>query len=505
MAKFNICQAIEEAKARASTWKKPNLNLSQKRAAQLIDSILRGSAQVPLGGVQGPPGTGKTSVVEFVAGGSLANIISGGDAWDLVLYVAPTNYLAYQAFVRVTAALLASGYSLKSLLGSMRVYGSKIFAGPCPDKRLEGPARQLVHADIRDDNVRLVFATEFQRVSSKIRAKETPRFHLIVDEASKSPYFRPFITIAKAVISGGAYPATMAVLGDPEQAIAVPEAYRAPGGVPLLIEKVRDSLDQAGYNRNFVLLDTTYRLPRPSEEPISHGFYDGKLRANAPAMAKLKPIAEAFVDYYQQARSILEGLPGSTQLLILNEKLHEAATTDRPIVILDTGKPFQGGSVRTYDKQRTKLAAQAAAVLQVYSMLADNSFSTTVTAPYTDIPVNAAYIFDREYRGAVPGLRPPRAATVHSIIGGEDDVIVAVLGKEYRGRGDDIETIYYMEPGVLNVQYSRHQRLLIVIGHPQKFLSSHAPKRKAAKLRKANERLLDLAKSGYALHYEVGP
>jgi hypothetical protein len=44
------------------------------------------------------------------------------------------------------------------------------------------------------------------------------------------------------------------------------------------------------------------------------------------------------------------------------------------------------------------------------------------------------------------------------MLGGEDDIIISLLGKEWSaGANDDEgETIYFREPENLNVQFSRH-------------------------------------------------
>ena len=57
-----------------------------------------------------------------------------------------------------------------------------------------------------------------------------------------------------------------------------------------------------------------------------------------------------------------------------------------------------------------------------------------------------------------------RVSTARSALGSEADIVVAVLGKEYRGR-EQAETIYFQAPDLVNVQFSRHKRLLAVTGN----------------------------------------
>jgi len=62
------------------------------------------------------------------------------------------------------------------------------------------------------------------------------------------------------------------------------------------------------------------------------------------------------------------------------------------------------------------------------------------------------------------------------MLGGEDDIIISLLGKEWSARAnyDEGETIYFREPENLNVQLSRHRLMLIVIGNLQKLRNSAA-------------------------------
>jgi len=69
------------------------------------------------------------------------------------------------------------------------------------------------------------------------------------------------------------------------------------------------------------------------------------------------------------------------------------------------------------------------------------------------------------------------------MLGGEDDIVISMLGKEWiSGTNDDEEvTIYFREPENLNVQLSRHKLMLIVIGNLQTLRNSAAEVAQPAK------------------------
>jgi hypothetical protein len=65
-----------------------------------------------------------------------------------------------------------------------------------------------------------------------------------------------------------------------------------------------------------------------------------------------------------------------------------------------------------------------------------------------------------------------RVSTIHSALGSEADIIVAVLGKEYKGKEEDKMTIYFQTPELINVQFSRHRRMLVIIGNIEKLANA---------------------------------
>ncbi len=480
MVRISLCDAIRRAMELSNRrWGPLRLNESQEKALRLLEEAVKGSIDVPLGAVQGPPGTGKTSVVEAFADRVLPRFLDDIESREIIIYVAPTNHLAVEAFVRIASTLLSKGlFTVRDLIDMIRVYGYKISLGDCKSlERLHGVTADMVRQVLQDyiepGAVKLVFTTEFQRVSGKFR--ESPeKVHLIVDEASKSPYFRAFLPVADYIMRYSGYPASLIALGDPEQAIAVPEELRK--DVPLLMKKVIRLLKEGGLSgSNYVFLNITYRLPKPSEEPISRGFYDGMLKARFTSIERLRDMSEVFVD---ERERVLEELGKLRALDNETERIHDAlynaVTSDAPIVVIDTGR-FSPLSMRatlsTYDAKRAKASAKALLILGLYRRVAGGEFDVMALTPYSDMAYNIEYLMASRYGHLVRTLPPSR--TVHSVIGGEADAIVAVLGKEYALSRvyspfmdeREYQTIYFNEPQVLNVQLSRHRKLLVIVGH----------------------------------------
>jgi hypothetical protein len=69
-------------------------------------------------------------------------------------------------------------------------------------------------------------------------------------------------------------------------------------------------------------------------------------------------------------------------------------------------------------------------------------------------------------------------ATAHSFLGAEDENVVLILGKEYLPKKYPPyeryiyygSTIYFIEPEIFNVQFSRHKVLLIIIGNVERLV-----------------------------------
>jgi len=449
-----------------------------ERAIDLMEESVFG--EVNLAAIQGPPGTGKTSVVEGFAERRLDElVISKG----LLIYIAPTNHLVFEAFRRMASILLRKNYSLRDIIDCVRVYGSKIY----PARKggsVEINSEVLSYEDLRNltswldlDRVKLVFATEFQRIFAKLRERidEPVQMHVVADEASKTPFFRVFLPIAEKVVRDPrSYPISLTVLGDPQQAITVPEAMKA-YRVPLLMKHVEKVLEEHGMRDEcFLMLDTTFRLPGPSEVPISHGYYGGALHALYRAGERLGMIEEAFIDNRSVIERNLNRAGIDTQrneVKALLNGLEEVLSAQSPLFTVRT-KPFPSGD--TYERERVWYATIVSTALQEASRLSEVSINTIVTAPYSDLVTSFSLRYKR--LGSPLSNNPPLAVTVQSLVGGEGDVIVAMMGKEWGARRvsyyspyyvpyeEDQETLYFREPEVFNVQSSRHRALYILIG-----------------------------------------
>ena len=135
--------------------------------------------------IQGPPGTGKSTAIDF----AIINLFRDSDF--TILYVAPTNKLVYERASKLIS-YLKNYEDLKSIPKIMRIYGSAFVY----DGEAEG------FRDPLNDDVRIILSTEYQR--TYIESGEMKEIVVIVDEASKSPIARPFITLARSVIMGNA-------------------------------------------------------------------------------------------------------------------------------------------------------------------------------------------------------------------------------------------------------------------------------------------------------------
>ena len=447
---------------------------SQEKATKLMKKVIHGN--VSLGAVQGPPGTGKTSVVEAFAREELSDFITQTED-ELIVYMAPTNNLVYEAFRRISAQLLRAGYDINDILKTIRVYGSKIKI----KDEIQMGKRTYTKDEISrlmgqiDNDVRIVFTTEFQRFSNRLEVKPE-RIHIVADEASKSPYFRVFLPLAEKIARNPEdyYPYSLLVLGDPQQAITVPEEFKDMN-VPLLMKLTERILKAHDLKKEcWVMLDTTFRMPRPSENPISHGFYGGKLHAYYTSRERMTMIRDAILDNINRIIRMLDKIGihvSSGQMKSIINGIEEAASSNTPIIVVET-KPFRSGD--TFDRERAQTAFIVTSIFQLASHFSGYNFTVTTTAPYCDIVDSVMFRFLRKFGKSI---RRPRAATVQSIIGGESDVVIATLGKEWAPSevhyypSEDIATIYKREPELLNVQLSRHRSTMVIIGNTDKLTS----------------------------------
>ena len=477
MTLFHVDQGLKQAYEKSLI--KPHWELigNQPKAIEIVKRTLLG--EIAISAVQGPPGTGKTSVLENFAEECLDEIVTSKER-NLYVYIAPTNYLTYSAFIRITSILLRKGFTFRDVISTIRIYGSRISTDQSlpslnfiEKQQLTIEELKQLNGDIPTDSVRLVFTTEFQRITGRFTGSPPKAIRLVVDEASKTPYFRTLLPLADKLAreSKTYYPESMAVLGDPEQAIVVPEEYRE-RNIPLLMKYVERILKRRNlFDERWILLDRTYRLPSPSERPISHGYYNGRLIAYYNSEQRLKPIEEIIIDNSRKAKRILQDLGinvGNSKVQTLLNAIDETYVSRIPILMIETGR-FRGGD--TYEQVRSELAFISSAYLQILSKLSSNyQFSMVVTAPYSDLVNNVSYRFNM--KGLTTRVGKPQCVTVQSMIGGEADIVVTMLGKEWSVRDAgytayrwfEPETIYPREPELLNVQLSRHKIGMIIIG-----------------------------------------
>jgi len=498
MSFFNLDDGLIQAINIASKEQKWELLRSQGKAIKLMSQTISGD--INLAAIQGPPGTGKTSVVEAFARNELPGFISKKEK-EIVIYIAPTNHLVFQAFIRIAAELIRAGFDLRTILNLIRVYGSKIR----PYKKRNRIEFNNISIDSEnlnqimaklDENVKLILATEFQRISYKLGQIVPDAIHIVADEASKSPFFRIFLSLAEKIAKNPEefYPNSLLVLGDPQQAIGVNPDFKFMN-VPLLIRHVEGILGTHHMkDKNWVMLDTTFRLPHPSENPISQGYYDNKLSSQYTAKERMTLIKDNVLDNFNKILSKLtnQGLDiKSNEVVAIRNAVEESLSSDTPTIIFRT-ESFSPGD--TFDRERVRIASVTSAIFQIGANLSENRYSVTTTAPYSDI-VDSVSLRNLKLLGEKNML--PNAVTVQSLIGGESDVIIAPLGKEwdvgssYSSSLASMGTIYGREPEIFNVQLSRHRNMLILIGN-----IDNMNKFKDERIQKTVDTILEMEKDG---------
>ena len=452
-----------------------NLNPSQGRAVDIIDKAYD---QKGVGLVQGPPGTGKTSVIVS----SLERLISRLDRNEVLVYVAPTNELVKDVTLKVVPILKKKGYeNEKDIIKAVRIFGSDF------DYR----GAQEVRAPI-DKDVKVILTTDYQKFYVNYKEAESKgfSFSFLVDEASKSPIYRFLTPIAMELIRAEKTDLnisidSLSVVGDPMQAIAKKDIYKTHREYLLMVNLLRNMLadvdpslaerlsdssinlydiiqqNDSTLSRlgNFVMLDITYRLPSPSHTIISRGFYNDRLSAN-------EGVEKRLVYRDDLVRSIGHDFISSREVA---KVINDAVINDIGIVYIDVKKSaymdFQGENI---DRRRAYRAIEAAIAASIAT-----GRSTTIIPVYRDMVNYIKFVMMAEdkyakYIKALNGLNiEVNVKTAHSLLGAEDENVVLVLGKEYLPFNSDIysSTMYFVEPEIFNVQFSRHKALLVIVGN----------------------------------------
>jgi len=465
---LGLQELLDEAESMVPLVSAIHLDNAQRETANNVLNVVE-SGGVAVG--IGPPGTGKTAVINIAE----FEVFEGIDRDEVVIYVAPTNRLVRESAVRTLALLLSKGYSKSELSGLIRVYGSQF------------------KPEHLNEEVRIVFTTPYQPGALKSLSRIKHTVHLMVDEASTTPLHGPFIEIAMAMAEvirrkQLEWIYSFSVIGDPMQAIAgeytlrdkfkllivgrlllgsMPEDERKPvlQNPPKLFELAERYKSHLGFKYSF--LKYTYRIPRPTESIVSKSFYNGMLEGVESYDQRLKDIK---LEALGLKLNVLQGC------LILKEsnirnKLDNALDSQIPVVYIEDKGPAylpkegrRPKELEELDVKRARVASEVATYLAASTL---DHVRIDVLTPYVEMKTQIQSHLDLLI-GSMSELkslkRRIRVSTVHSALGSEADIVVAVLGKEYRGK-EQAETIYFQAPELVNVQFSRHKRLLVIIGN----------------------------------------
>lgn len=480
---FYLKQIIEEEVRRSkSVLAKPDLD-SWKKAGHMIDNNLR---KQRIGVVQGPPGTGKTTVIADTFS-SHFNHLGGG---NILLYIAPTNELVHDMFRKIVRHYVSIykpkditniGDLYRDISTQVRLYGSKFYF----DREIYGLQ------NLPNQDTKIVIMTSYQRLY-------TPSgdfiYNLMIDEASRSPLHLPFISLADQLLNETKLDGSISVVGDPRQAITIGSYFSESGRRLLMMsyllrgllgvaanakytdEEILEEAKQSSIRGNaYEFLDTTMRLPGPSEEAISLGYYDGDLKAYTTASSKL-------YNYFDQGMGRKIQAQEKEPLKKIASGIEDAVTTGRPLLYVRVpGKSVYADYSRKYgmlyDAKRAEIGLMTAITLS-----ATTGQPTTVVTTYVDQQLQMQLQLKRRYSDMMKRYGLPldsiKFSTAQSMLGAENHNIVAILGKEYPARASNVydpSTLYFNEPELLNVQLSRHMNFMAIIGNLG-YLASQAAK-----------------------------
>jgi len=432
-----------------------------KKAFGIAKKIYLDEGERPYGASRGPPGVGKTTVAEAVMTDSkIEEALREGNT--VFLYEAPTNELVTSVFERLLSLKVDDCDTAKEFLRSVRLYGSLLpppFISENNDELLKtcqkeinpDMLREVVGGRITED-VKIAISTEFQRVSARLRTKKL--FSLFVDEASTSPLYLPYTPLSDLALkdlmeeSRGVL-RHLFVVGDEMQAIGLEEEYRHDENL-LILPKVRELLEKDELLESlFKHIGTTLRLPEPTEKPLHKGFYEelGGLRAYYKFYDRVNTLQlNQWQERWEKCNNI--DIPFN----VLNT-VELALSSSQPLIIINTKESYQPSE--RVEPYRVKIAIGLAALFRcLYPQL-----EIAVVGPYQDLVLVAKLNYGSKYGrfGYV------HFATINTMLGKEADIVIAMLGKERYG-GGDMQTIYFQDPNLLNVQLSRHRAMLIIVG-----------------------------------------
>ena len=470
---FNLKQIIEDEVHRSSSMlPRPNLD-SWRRVGHMIDNNVR---KQRIGVVQGPPGTGKTTVIANTFSGYF-NQLGGG---NILLYIAPTNELVHDMFRKVVRHYISTlkpkglqnlGDLYRDISTEVRLYGSKFY--------YDREVSELQNMPNQD--TKIVIMTSYQRLY-------TPSgdfvYNLMIDEASRSPLHLPFVSVADQLLNTTNLEGSINVVGDPQQAITIGNYFSESGRRLLMmsyllrgllgvdantkesdIELLEDARRSSLRGNAYEFLDTTMRMPGPSEEAISLGYYNGDLKAYTRASNSLNSYFDANIGRNIQNQE-------EETLSKISAGLEDAITTGRPILYLRVpGKSVYSDYSKKYgmlyDGKRADIGLKAAIALS-----ATTGEPTTIVTTYVDQQLQMGLQLKGRYSGLTKKYGVTEGtikfSTAQSMLGAEDKNIVAILGKEYPSRATNVydpSTLYFNEPELLNVQLSRQMKFLTIVGN----------------------------------------
>jgi superfamily I DNA and/or RNA helicase len=147
--------------------------------------------------------------------------------------------------------------------------------------------------------------------------------------------------------------------------------------------------------------------------------------------------------------------------------------------------------IEELDLFRSRLACEVAAYFLASTI---DSVKIEVLTPYVEMKTQIGLMLWQLMGELKEELRKRiKVSTIHSALGSEADIVVVAMGKEYGEYGDK-KTIYFQTPELVNVQFSRHRRLLVVIGNIKRLAKGFEKVDYAKNLVRLTEALEELRK-----------
>jgi len=149
-------------------------------------------------------------------------------------------------------------------------------------------------------------------------------------------------------------------------------------------------------SKQFMTLDTTFRLPEPTQQPIGDGFYDDtgiQLRAIEDAQKRLENRLRN-IDWEERLSRCRNLVSDKGNLWnMVTGSVESALSSLIPVIIVNTKNIIGAGE--NSEPVRVKLAAYYAILLKC--LLGDN-VGISVIAPYIDLVEDARYYSKEDRR-----------------------------------------------------------------------------------------------------------